>query len=177
MRLRSLIVLPFLLALHGCGASTGETAARASVPQLEVAGLERLEQAIAENRGHPLLLNFWATWCPPCVAELPALVATAKENESRGLRVLGVSFDLMMPDKKPDEMLAHVRSFLEQRGLALPTLIFDGADYDAINERFQLPGAIPVTLAIDRTGKVVDRLEGESNREEFGKLARKVLEL
>jgi len=115
MRLRALLVLLVSLAIQGCGASTGGTTARASVPEVEVAGLARVEQAIAEHHGHPLLLNFWATWCAPCVAELPDLLAVAAEHE---VRVLGVSFDLMLPNKQPDETSALVRAFLERRDLA-----------------------------------------------------------
>ena len=172
MRLRALLVLLVSLAIQGCGASTGGTTARASVPEVEVAGLARVEQAIAEHHGHPLLLNFWATWCAPCVAELPDLLAVAAEHE---VGVLGVSFDLMLPNKQPDETSALVRAFLERRDLALSTLIYDGSDYEAINARFDLPGGIPVTLAIDSAGNVVDRHEGEGSRDHFDRLAHNAL--
>jgi thiol-disulfide isomerase/thioredoxin len=175
MRLRALLVLPISVAMQGCGASTDGTTARANVSGVEIAGLARVEQAIAEHRGHPLLLNFWATWCPPCVEELPGLLAVAKEHESGGLQVLGLSFDMMLPNKQPDEVIAHVRGFLDQRGLALPTLILEGADFEATSARFDLPGGIPVTLAIDRAGNVVDRHEGQGSREHFERLARKAL--
>jgi cytochrome c biogenesis protein CcmG/thiol:disulfide interchange protein DsbE len=121
------------------------------------------------------LVHFWATWCPPCVAELPELVAVVREHESGGLQVLGVSFDMMLPGKEPDDVVAHVRTFLEQRGLVLPTVVLDRADYKSIRARYDLPDGIPVTLAIDRAGNVVDRHEGQGAREDFERLARKAL--
>jgi thiol-disulfide isomerase/thioredoxin len=172
MRLRALLVL---LAAHGCGASPGGTSARAVVPEVEVGGLARLEQAIAEHRGQPLLVNFWATWCAPCVAELPELLDTVAAHESGGLRILGVSYDLMLPGKQREATRALVHGYLEKRGWPLPTLLYDAPDYEAINARFDLPGAIPVTLAIDRAGSVVERLEGAGTKEHFERLARKAL--
>ena len=59
-------------------------AVRARAPgeiELEIGGLEAVEQALAAERGQACLLNFWATWCPPCVAELPDLIAVAREYE------------------------------------------------------------------------------------------------
>ena len=164
--------LPLLLA---CTACEGSGAPGPGPLEVRVADLAGLEQALAARRGQPLLLNFWATWCAPCVAELPDLLGAAEAFEPDGLRVLGVSFDLMLPDKQADTVREHVHAFLERRGLALPTVIFDAPDYAEINARFELPGAIPVTLAIDREGKVVDREEGEGSRERFGEMARRAL--
>ncbi|TAJ19388.1 MAG: TlpA family protein disulfide reductase [Planctomycetota bacterium] len=159
------------LALAGCG----EHSAAPAVQDVRVADLQGLEQALAAKRGQALLVNFWATWCPPCVAELPDLVDTAREYEPRGLHVLGVSFDLMVPKITADAGRELVSKHLERRKLAFPSLVYDGPDYDAINARFELPGFIPVTLAIDRSGNIVDREEGPCTRERFAELARKAL--
>jgi thiol-disulfide isomerase/thioredoxin len=171
----SALLVPVSLALAGCGLGASGTAMIAGAPAVQVGGLARLDEAIAGQRGRPLLLNFWATWCPPCVAELPELVAVVREHESGGLQVLGVSFDMMLPGKEPDEVITHVRTFLEQRGLVLPTVVLDRADYKSIRARYDLPDGIPVTLAIDRAGNVVDRHEGQGAREDFERLARKAL--
>jgi hypothetical protein len=98
-----------------------------------------------------------------------------RENEARGARVLGISYDLMIPDVEREEAVALVSSFLQQRDLALPTLVYDAADYDAINTRFELPGSVPVTLAYDRDGRIVDRQAGEADRERFAEMMQKAL--
>lgn len=160
-----------------CGESDGgatDASARAA-PSVTLARLEDIEQALAARRGQACLLNFWATWCAPCVAELPDLLDVAAEFEPRGVRVLGVSYDLMLPDMEPAATLELVRGFLVQRELALSTLILDAPDYAAIDARFELPGPIPVTLAFDAHGRIVDRHEGEASRERFAQMMRKAL--
>src|SRR5262245_5398962 len=92
---RVLLLLP--LALTACGSEAGAPAALkplASPPRVERGGIAAIDAALAAERGHGCLLNFWATWCAPCVAELPDLLEVAHEYEARGGRVLGVSYDL-----------------------------------------------------------------------------------
>ena len=81
--------------------------------------------------------------------------------------VLSVSYDLMIPDVTREEVLQQMHGFVDQRGIDIPVLIYDADDYDAINERFGLPGPIPVTLAFDRNGAIVDRQEGEAGKDRF----------
>lgn len=68
------------------------------------------ELAVSEWRGRPLLLNFWATWCPPCVEELPMIDAFWRENSSNGFQVLALAID------QP----SSVKRFLGQQRLAFP---------------------------------------------------------
>ena len=163
-----------LLAAALCGCSDG-AASSSSASEVAIADLAGIEQALSDHEGSACLLNFWATWCPPCVAELPALIEVAREFEPRGGRVLGVSFDLLVPDVERAEVEDLVRTFLAERDLALPVLIYEAPDYDAINARFDLPGGIPVTLAFDREGKLVDRQMGAASRERFAEMMRRAL--
>lgn len=150
-------------------------AACSSRDPVVITGIDGIETALAERRGNACLVNFWATWCPPCVAELRALMAVAQEFEPSGARVLGVSFDLMGKDKQPEATLEKVRSFLEKRELPLETLICAQADLGRLIERFQLPDAIPVTYAYDAQGKLVDQHVGQGSRERFRELMQKAL--
>ncbi|HVS09600.1 MAG TPA: TlpA disulfide reductase family protein [Planctomycetota bacterium] len=175
-------LLPLSLAAGpGCGAGEeagpprGPRAEPAAATSVEIVDLAGLEAALARQRGRGVLLNFWAIWCPPCVAELPELVETSREFQGEGGVVLAVSYDLMVPEATPEGTLEAVKRFASQRDIGVPILIFDGPDYDAINERFDLPGPIPVTLAIDREGRIVDRELGRADRARFDELMRKAL--
>jgi thiol-disulfide isomerase/thioredoxin len=161
------------LALAGCGGAASAPAAF----RVEPGGVEAVEAALDGQRGQGCLLNVWATWCPPCVAELPELIEVARAYEARGGRVLGVSHDRMFAKVEQDAVAEMVRSFLRERDLPLPTVLLDEGAVERLDERFELPGFIPVTLAFDRDGKVVDRHEGEASRERFEEMMRKALGL
>jgi thiol-disulfide isomerase/thioredoxin len=145
----------------------GGTTKTAATAPIEVVDLAGLEAALAARKGKGFLLNFWAIWCPPCVEEMPELVETAHAWRERGGAVLTVSYDLMIPDVTPEGVRAQVRAFTAERGYDLPVYIYEALDFEAINERFGLPGEIPVTLAIDATGRIVDRQDGQADRARF----------
>lgn len=126
-----------------------------------------LDSALASYRGEGLLLNFWAIWCGPCVAELPELIEVARAHRSAGGRVLGVSFDLMVPGADRGSIESTMRAFADKKGMDFPILIYDEDDFAAIDERFDVNGEIPVTLAIDKHGAIVDRQIGKAGRERF----------
>lgn len=157
--------LAALAALAGCGdpAAVGEQI----TPSIEIVDLAGLRGALERHRGRAVLLNFWAIWCAPCVAELPELVRVHDEFADRGGGVIGVSYDLMVPGPTHESIAAKMDGFARARGIDFPILIYDADDYDAINEHFALPGQVPVTLAIDRAGNVVDRVEGQAGIERF----------
>ena len=161
-----------LAALTGLGSAACTPAASLSV---ERGGLAAVEAAIANQKGHGCLVNFWATWCPPCVEELPDLVEVARAFEGRGGRVIGVSHDLLFPKSTEVEVPGQVRAFLEEHEYHLPTVVLDPDEVDAVDARYELPGYIPVTLAFDREGKLVDREDGPATKERFEELMRAAL--
>ena len=146
----------------------------AKVEPYEVVDLDRLERILQGFRGKGVLVNFWAMWCAPCVREIPELLEVGREFAPEG-RVLGVSYDLMVPGESRATAPRSARAFVDEREWDFDVVIFDGEGYDAINERFGLPGEIPVTLAVDRRGRIVDRQEGAADRERFAEMMRKAL--
>lgn len=140
----------------------------------EVVDLKRLDEIVDGFRGRALLLNFWATWCVPCVTEIPELLDVGREFAREG-RVLGVSYDLMLPGESRATAPRSVRTFLESREWDFDVVVYDDRGYRAINERYGLPGEIPVTLALDRNGRIVDRQEGQATRERFAEMMRTAL--
>ncbi len=147
----------------------------ANKPNIQVVDLAGLEAAIAEQAGKGVLLSFWAIWCPPCLAELPDLMEVAAEFSARGGVVLSVSYDYMIPGITREEALEKMRDFVAEKEIDFPVLIYDAEDYDAINERFDLPGPIPVTLAIDRKGAIVDRYADQADKDRLTAMMQKAL--
>jgi thiol-disulfide isomerase/thioredoxin len=113
-------------------------------------------------RGQPLLLNFWATWCPPCIREMPVLDRFAREFASQGWRVLGIAADNAAP----------VRQFLEHTPVAYPTALAGFAGLDLSRQLGNLSGALPFSVVFDRRGRAVQRHLGELRYEQLVAWAR-----
>lgn len=179
LRSASLLLLALPVACDGSsGADATIDGAAAAASSIEIVDFAGLDPALEAQRGEGQLVNFWAMWCVPCVAELPELVEVAREYAPRGGRVVGVSYDLMVAGANTDTITEDIRAFLEARDLGdFSTLVYDEIDYEAINDRFELPGEVPVTLAIDASGKVVDRHEGKAGKERFEQMMKKALGL
>ena len=113
--------------------------------------------AMAALRGQPLVLNFWATWCPPCVKEMPELDRFALAFAARGGRVVGLAVD------NP----TAVRSYLQRApvGYAIGLAGFDGTDLS--RKLGNSSGSLPFTAVFARSGAIVQRKLGETNFEQL----------
>lgn len=162
--------------LPACAPGAGPEPSAGAVPEPRVVDLAAVKARMQELRGQPVLLNFWATWCPPCVAELPELAEAAQEYEDRGLAVVTISYDYMVPGPADGAAaVALAGGYLRKHQLPLECLVYDEDDYDGINEWLKLPGPIPVTLAFDANGNEVGRVEDRTDLEGFRKLAEAAL--
>lgn len=170
MRLRMLFAA---LAFAGaCGSEPTDVAhpvpvATPGTAEVRAVSLEELVAAIEARRGQPLLINFWAMWCKPCVEELPDLMRAAARLRAQGGEVLAVTLELMAAGVDKEATLAKLPGFARQIGLDGPVLLFDSGDALPLIEHFGLPGPIPVTLAIDRSGAVVAMHEDRATLAEF----------
>ena|GEM_PF-1973743 len=135
-------------------------------PPLEQGSFTQLKARI-EKIHSPLLVNFWATWCPPCMAELPGLMKEAQIFRQQGGRILLVSDDLMLPGISTQDARSKVLAAQKNLNLNAPIFLFDDENNEERDAYYHLPGAIPVTLCFDLTGKIVDRIEGGAPRERF----------
>lgn len=119
-------------------------------PTLEFATPDGTIQ-LSDYHGKIVLLNAWATWCPPCVVEMPSLDALQALRGGEDFEVVTISLDRTMDD---------VRAFYADNDLTRLPLILD-RDF-AINARLELPG-LPTSILYDRSGREVARLPGEAD--------------
>lgn len=101
-------------------------------------------------QGNPILINFWATWCPPCVEELPLLDAFYRENKSKGWQVLGLAVD----------KAAAVRGFLEKMPLGFPIAMAGLGGVDLGRNLGNLTGGLPFSVVISKNGMIAQRKMG-----------------
>jgi len=125
--------------------------------QARFAQTDGTELAMSSFRGQPLVLNFWATWCPPCVKEMPELDRFARQFASQKGKVLGLAVD------NPKA----VRDFLRKLPVsyAIGLAGFDGTDLS--RKLGNATGALPFTVLFDRQGAVRQRKLGETTYDEL----------
>lgn len=131
----------------------------APVPALRLPDLDGRMRALDEFRGRVVLVNFWATWCPPCRREIPAFQEIRARHADRGFEILGVALD---------EATA-VRDFVAEYGVTYPQLLA-GPDGASLMARFGNPrGALPYSVLVDREGIVRLAHLGELDPETLGR--------
>jgi len=125
-----------------------------AAPDFSLETLEGETVSLADLRGQVVLLNFWATWCPPCRAEMPAIQSVYQAYQDQGFSVLAV--DVAEGD-------AQVTAFADEQGLTFPILMDRDA---AVSNRYQVR-AMPSTFFIDRSGIIQEVTLGGPMSEGF----------
>jgi peroxiredoxin len=151
MRVALSAALP-ALAFAACGGAADyrPLAVGDRVPAFAAADLAGDTVSLEKLRGEAVLLNIWATWCPPCREEMPELQALAREYGPRGLRVIGVSIDMRGAEDA-------IRGFLEDHGIGF-TILHDPDE--RVTRAFRAAG-VPETYLIDREGRLAARWIGK----------------
>jgi thiol-disulfide isomerase/thioredoxin len=165
----AVVVLCLVSAAAGFGAyrwwhaAPGEPEFR---PDLQFTGVDGATHRLSDWDGKLLLLNFWATWCPPCLKEIPLLVKTQHEHAANGLQIVGLALD--HPEMVPP--------FRERFGINYPLMIGEldvARAMDALGDRL---GALPFSVLITPDGRIAERIYGDISEDEMRELLAKYLQ-
>lgn len=151
-----LLLARFQDKLPGARAHAATIAARGRVaPDFTLTDLQGRNVKLSDLRGKAVVLNFWATWCPPCKQEIPWFVDMQKRYASQGLQVIGVSMD--------DGGQQDVEKFAAENSINYPILL----GKEAVAEQYGGIEYLPTTFYIDRNGVVMERVFGQPERGEI----------
>lgn len=156
-------------AKASAGAAVAKAQAESDLPVLGKAPAWTLTKidgstlSSADLKGKVVVIDFWATWCPPCRAEIPGYVEMQKAHEAAGLVIVGVSLDQKGPPV--------VRSFAQEYAINYPLVMGD----DKMVAAFGGVEAIPTTFLIDRDGQVRHRKVGMMEKDEYEALIASLL--
>jgi len=125
--------------------------------------IKDVEAVKESNKGKVVLVNFWATWCLPCVEEFPELIKLYKNYKKDNFRIIFISVDV------PEDIETKVKPFLKKKGASFKSYYSDFEDVKDLIDYFDKKwgGEIPATYIFDKKGKLTSILDGKKNYNEF----------
>ncbi|CAN5118028.1 redoxin domain-containing protein [soil metagenome] len=127
----------------------------AGAQTVEVFTYEQFEARVANQKQEIVIYNFWATWCKPCVEEMPAFEKLSADYKAKGVHVVFVSLDFKSKHEK-------VVAFAKQKKLQSEVILLNAPDYNAWIDKVSTEwgGSIPATLVVKKTGSIRKFHEG-----------------
>jgi len=111
--------------------------------------LQGKSHQLSQWRGRPLVVNFWATWCAPCVREMPALQSLSEQHG--GVQFIGIGID----------SADNIRAFLEKVPVSYPILVVETGGVDMLRRLGNAQGGLPYTMILNEEGRVKHQILGE----------------
>jgi cytochrome c biogenesis protein CcmG/thiol:disulfide interchange protein DsbE len=132
-------------------------------PDFALQTLDGQTLKLSDLRGKAVVLNFWATWCSPCKAEMPWFVDFQKQYAADGLQIVGVAMD--------DSAKEDIEKFAKQMGVNYPVVL----GKESLADQYGGVEFLPTTFYIDRSGNIQDRVFGIVDRQEAESSVKKAL--
>ncbi len=143
----------------------GEALIGRTRPDFRLPDLSGRERRVSEWDGRILVVNFWATWCPPCLEEIPEFIELQSRYGDQGLQFVGIAL------QKPSDVV----DFAEEHGINYPVLAGEMAVVRVAEAYGNDVGALPYTVVIDRAGKIVFTHRGPVSGPEMMSVIRPLL--
>jgi len=137
--------------------------AQSKHPNLRLTDINGERFQLSDYKGNVVLLNFWATWCLPCRAEIPGLIKLQRLYRSQGLRIIGITY--------PPEKLSELRSFARRIKMNYRVVI----GTKETRAKFTTAEVLPVTVVLDRDRVVREVIEGVMYQDEFDQKVKPLL--
>ena len=134
-----------------------EDGAVSALFQSSLPDTQNQQRSFSEWKGKTLLVNFWATWCPPCVAEMPDLEALSKSFNN--VQFVGIAIDTD----------ANVKKFLQKIPVSYPILVAGHSGIDLVRAMGNSTGGLPYTVLINPDGRVHDQILGQVKADALGR--------
>lgn len=148
-----LVLLAGLMLTAGC--SGAEETALKKAPDFSLQDINGKTIRLSDYGGKVVILNFFATWCPPCREEIPDFIELVNTTDKERFAIVGISVE------KGDEGI--VRKFAAAKKISYPVLVDDGF----VSKTYGPIGSIPTTFIIDRNGNIVEKIIGSRTKTEF----------
>ncbi len=129
----------------------GNTMISQQRPDFSLPDMEGVQRHISEWDGKVLLINFWASWCPPCRREIPAFIELQDKYGTRGFQIIGIAIDTHQ----------NIQDYMDTMGVNYPVLIGELESIEIAKRYGNRFGALPYSLLVDRQGKITFIQRGE----------------
>ncbi|MBC8470491.1 MAG: TlpA family protein disulfide reductase [Planctomycetes bacterium] len=143
--------------------STPSTTGGKPAPAFALQDLNGKNVSLADLRGKVVVLDFWATWCPPCVKEIPHFVELHEQYKDKGVEIVGISLD--------QAGVSVVKAFVQKYQIKYPIMMTDGK----IDKAFGGILSIPTTFLIDSAGNITKKYVGYNDKAVFEADIKKLL--
>ena len=138
---------------------------QSTLPAFSLPDISGKQRSINEWQGNVLLINFWATWCPPCRKEIPEFIALQEQYAAKGFTVIGIALD----DKEA------IDQYLAETKINYPLLLATNEGTKLTRQLGNTIDAVPFSLLVDRNGNIVYRQPGELSKEKILEIIKPLL--
>jgi thiol-disulfide isomerase/thioredoxin len=152
------LLIAFAVLGAACSRNAGDSKGAEALWEATAYGLDDQPVALLKYRSQPLVVNFWARWCPPCRDEIPDFILAQQQFKAQGVQLIGIGIE---------DQAAPVGDFVREYGITYPVLLSKGQGLPLMAALGNHQGALPFTIVIDRQGYVVARKVGRMSKSEM----------